>query len=86
MYHQLGHVSLAGTRWPSWQFYWCLHLFGFYKMNKLEELAVELALLSNGDVQQLASIMVRDYTLRADVFETALSNSFFDNQQESTDD
>lgn len=55
-------------------------------MTKLEELAVELALLSNGDVQQLASIMVRDYTIRADVFETALSNSFFDNQQESTDD
>lgn len=55
-------------------------------MTKLEELAVELALLSNGDVQQLASILVRDYTLRADVFETALSNSFFDNQQEISND
>ena len=55
-------------------------------MNKIEELAVELALLSNGDVQQLASIMVRDYYIRADVLETALSNSFFDNQKESTND
>ena len=55
-------------------------------MTKLEELAVELALLSNGDVQQLASIMVRDYSIKADALETALSNSFFDNTQESTND
>ena len=47
-------------------------------MNKLEELAVELALLSNGDIQQLATIMVRDYAPRADAIETALGNSFID--------
>jgi hypothetical protein len=55
-------------------------------MTKIQELAVELAMLTNGDVQQLASIMVRDYAIRADVLETALSNSFFDNTQEKSND
>ena len=47
-------------------------------MKKIEELAVELALLSNGDVQQLATVLVRDYAPRADAIETALGNSFYD--------
>lgn len=47
-------------------------------MTKLEELAVELALLNNNDLQNLAAIMVRDYSVRADALETALGNSFFD--------
>ena len=54
-------------------------------MNKLEELAVELALLNQGDVQNLATILVRNYATRADVLETAIGNSFFETTEASND-
>ena len=47
-------------------------------MNKIEELAVELALLDRDDIQNLATILVRNYAKRADVLETAIGNSFFE--------
>lgn len=47
-------------------------------MNKLEQLAAELAFLSNNSIVELAEILVRDYPTRADVLETQLSAQFFD--------
>jgi len=54
-------------------------------MNKIEELAVELALLNQGDIQNLAAILVRNYATRADTLETALGNSFFETTEASND-
>jgi hypothetical protein len=54
-------------------------------MNKLEELAVELALLTQGDVQTLATILVRNYAARADILETAIGNSFFETTEALND-
>ena len=48
-------------------------------MNKIEELANELAMLSNQSLQLLAQKMVEDYPQRADVLETQLGSAFFDN-------
>jgi hypothetical protein len=46
--------------------------------NKLEALAVEIALLSNDSLQKLSNILVRDYTTRANVMEASLNTAFFD--------
>lgn len=54
-------------------------------MNKIEELAVELALLDQDDIQNLATILVRNYAKRADVLETAIGNSFFETTEASND-
>ena len=51
-------------------------------MNTLESLAVELALLSNQDVAEVAKIMVKDYPSRADVIETQLGAAFFDSTEQ----
>lgn len=48
-------------------------------MNKIEELANELAMLSNQSLHQLALILVEDYPTRADVLETQLCTAFQDN-------
>jgi hypothetical protein len=49
-------------------------------MTKLEQLAAELAFLSNDSMVELAQILVRDYPTRADVLETQLGAQFFDQQ------
>jgi hypothetical protein len=49
-------------------------------VNKLEQLAAELAFLSNDSIVELAQILVRDYPTRADVLETQLGAQFFDQQ------
>lgn len=48
-------------------------------MNKIEELANELAMLSNQSLMLLAQRLVNDYPTRADVLETQLGSAFFDN-------
>ena len=48
-------------------------------MDKIEELANELAMLSNQSIMKLARKMVEDYPTRADVLETQLGTAFFDN-------
>ena len=47
-------------------------------MNKLEELANDIAFLNNSDMQKLAELLVKDYTTRADVLEAQLNNGLFD--------
>ena len=47
-------------------------------MDRLEQLAAELAFLSNDSMIKLAEMLVRDYPTRADVLETQLSTQFFD--------
>lgn len=47
-------------------------------MNKLEELANEIAFLNNSDMQKLAELLVKDYTTRADALEAQLNNALFD--------
>ena len=46
--------------------------------NKVESLAVEIALLSNDSLQKLSDILVRDYITRANVMEASLNAAFFD--------
>jgi hypothetical protein len=46
--------------------------------NKLESLAVEIALLSNDSLQKLSDILVREYTARANIMEASLNVAFFD--------
>jgi hypothetical protein len=41
-------------------------------MNKIEQLATELAFLSNTSLQQLTEILVRDYPTRVDALEQLL--------------
>ncbi len=41
-------------------------------MNKVEQLATELAFLSNTSLQQLTEILVRDYPTRVDALEQLL--------------
>ncbi len=50
----------------------------FILMNKLEELANEIAFLNNSDMQKLAELLVKDYTTRADALEAQLNNALFD--------
>ena len=45
---------------------------------KLEQLAGEIAFLSNADMHALATILVQSYPTRADILETQISTSFFD--------
>lgn len=47
-------------------------------MTKLEQLANEIAWLSNTSISQLAAILVYDYPTRADVLETSIGNTFQD--------
>lgn len=47
-------------------------------MDKIEQLAAELAFLSNDSMIKLAEILVRDFPTRADVLETQLGAQFFD--------
>jgi hypothetical protein len=47
-------------------------------MNNIEQLAAELAFLSNDSMIKLAHILVKDYPTRADVLETQLENAFVD--------
>lgn len=54
-------------------------------MNRIEQLAVELAFLNQSDVQALATILVRDYAARADTLETAIGNSFFETMEAVND-
>jgi hypothetical protein len=51
-------------------------------MNKIEELANDLALLSNQSLMLLAQKLVEDYPARADVLETQLGAAFFYNDKE----
>ncbi len=53
-------------------------------MTKIEELANEIAFLSNTSLHQLAEMLVKDYTGRADVLETAIANSFQETAQVSS--
>lgn len=53
-------------------------------MNKLEELANEIAFLNNSDMQKLAEILVKDYTTRADALEAQLNNALFDSSLYNT--
>ena len=53
-------------------------------MSKLEELATEIAFLSNTSLHQLAEMLVKDYAGRADVLETAIANSFQETTQVSS--
>jgi hypothetical protein len=53
-------------------------------MNKIEELATEIAFLSNQSLNQLASLLVKDYAERADVLETSIANSFQETTQTSS--
>lgn len=46
-------------------------------MDKLENLAFELAVLPTQDLMKLAQILVNDYPTRADMFETQLNAAFF---------
>jgi hypothetical protein len=41
-------------------------------MTKIENLASELAFLSNDSLYQLAGILLQDYPTRVDAFETAI--------------
>ena len=50
-------------------------------MSKIEELANEIAFLSNQNLSQLAEILVKDYATRADVLETSIANSFQETTQ-----
>ena len=54
-------------------------------MNKIEELANELAMLSNQSMMLLAQKLVEDYPTRADVLETQLGAAFFDKDEETID-
>lgn len=47
-------------------------------MNKIEELANDIAFLNNSDMQKLAEILVKEYTTRADQLEAQLNNALFD--------
>jgi hypothetical protein len=51
-------------------------------MTKLEELANELAFLTNSNMAELSRILVRDYPTRADVLETQITTQFYDQQHE----
>jgi hypothetical protein len=51
---------------------------GLPKMSQIELLANDIAFLSNDNLAELAEILVRDYTPRANVMEAALNNSLFD--------
>jgi len=53
-------------------------------MNKIEELATEIAFLSNQSLNQLAALLVKDYASRADVLETSIANSFQETTQTSS--
>jgi len=53
-------------------------------MNKIEELANEIAFLSNQSLHQLAALLVKDYAGRADVLETSIANSFQETTQTSS--
>lgn len=47
---------------------------------KLDILAFEIAVLSNQDLQKLAEILVKDYSLRADWLEQGLNNAMFEQE------
>lgn len=47
-------------------------------MNRIQELVQELATLQVNEFRELSSMLVRDYALQADILETSLGNSFFD--------
>lgn len=49
-------------------------------MTTLNDLADELAFLSNENMIKLAEILVRDYPSRADVLETQLNHQFREQQ------
>ena len=53
-------------------------------MTKIEELANEIAFLSNQNLNQLAALLVKDYATRADVLETSIANSFQETTQTSS--
>jgi len=52
------------------------------KMEKIDIIANELAMLSNQSLMQLAQVLVKDYPTRADVLETQLGMAFFDSDKE----
>jgi hypothetical protein len=45
-------------------------------VNKLEQLANEIAFLNNRDIMRLSECLVRDYPTRADVLETGILINF----------
>ena len=49
-------------------------------MSKIEQLANELAFLTNANMAELSRILVRDYPTRADVLETQITTQFYDQQ------
>jgi hypothetical protein len=51
-------------------------------MDKIEDLAFELAVLPTQDLMKLAQILVDNYPTRADMFETQLNAAFFYNNTE----
>jgi hypothetical protein len=51
---------------------------GLSEMSQIELLANDIAFLSNDNLAELAEILVRDYTPRANVMEAVLNNSLFD--------
>lgn len=55
---------------------------GGINMDKIEDLAFELAVLPTQDLMKLAQILVDNYPTRADMFETQLNAAFFYNNTE----
>ena len=51
-------------------------------MSKLEQLASDIAMLSNQSLKNLADILARDYMTRAEVLEFAISASIEDTLRE----
>ena len=49
-------------------------------MNNLERLAFEVAVLSNEDLQQLSTILTRDYATRAEALEMAMRSDYLDKE------
>jgi hypothetical protein len=49
-------------------------------MTRLEQLANQVACLSNASMQELARILVKDYPTRADMLESAVGVEFVDQE------
>ncbi|CAB4133511.1 hypothetical protein UFOVP257_233 [uncultured Caudovirales phage] len=49
-------------------------------MDKIENLANQIAFLTNTDMHKLAQVLVREYTTRADTLEIQLNSELFDQQ------
>jgi hypothetical protein len=52
-------------------------------MSHLDNLALEIAFLSNDSLAKLSEILVRDYVTRANVMEATLNSSLFDHDIEN---